>query len=111
MNKLNKLFVIVISCSFGIFLSACSSPDILTEEERRTQDIAAEAVSTLLFENDLSTLASYNVRKDGLVVIKFHKSITEEIYTDIVRQLRKTAGIKRVYAEQGGKEVCHASTM
>lgn len=107
---MNKLPVIV-CCALGILLSACSSPNVLTEEERRMQDAAAEAVSSLLFENDLSTLASYNVRKDGLVVIMFHESVKEETYTDIVKKLRNTAGIKKVYAEQGGKQVCNQFKM
>ena len=101
---MNKI-ILVTSCLLIIFLSACSSQNVLTEEERRIQDAASEAVTGLLFENDLSTLASYNIRKDGRVVIKFHESVKEETYTDIVTKLRKTAGIKSVYAEQGGKEV------
>lgn len=95
------------SCGLILLLSACSSQSVLTEEEKRTQDAATEAVTGLLFENDLSTLASYNVRKDGRVVIKFHESVKEETYTDIVTKLRKTPDIKSVYAEQGGKEVCN----
>lgn len=88
------------------FLTGCSSPNVLSEEEIKTQNAASDAVSSLLFDNELETLSSYNVRKNGYVVIKFHESIKENIYTDIVGKLRKTASIKGVYAEQGGKEVC-----
>ncbi len=102
MNKINNIFF----TGLIIFLAGCSSPNILTEEEIKTQNAASEAVSGLLFENELDTLASYNVRKNGLVVIKFHKSVKEDTYTNIVAKLRKTTGIKGVYAEQGGKEVC-----
>ena len=97
---------ITIIAIFLIIIAGCSSPNVLSEEERKTQDAASEAVSGLLFENELYTLASYNVRKSGYVVIKFHKSVKENTYIDIVGKLRKTAGIKAVYAEQGGKEVC-----
>ena len=102
MYKIHHIFII----GLIIFLAGCSSPNILTEEEKKTQDAASEAVSGLLFDNELDTLASYNVRKNGYVVIKFHKSIKQKTYTNIVAKLRKTTSIRGVYAEQGGKEVC-----
>ena len=40
--------VIIASCGLIIFLSACSSQNVLTEEERRIQDAASEAVTGLL---------------------------------------------------------------
>jgi hypothetical protein len=97
---------IILLFGLVILLAGCSSPNVLSEEEIEAQNAASEAVTSLLFENELDTLASYNVRKDGLVVIKFHESVKEDTYTDIVAKLRKTAGIRKVYAEQGGKEVC-----
>ena len=102
MYKIHPIFTI----GLIIFFAGCSSPNILSEDERKTQDAASEAVSGLLFENELDTQASYNVRKSGLVVIKFHKGVKEDVYTNIVAKLRKTPGIRGVYAEQGGKEVC-----
>ena len=102
MQKIHSIFVI----GLIIILAGCSSPNVISDEERKLQDAASEAVSGLLFENELDILASYNVRKSGYVVIKFHKSVKEDTYTDIVGKLRNTAGIKAVYAEQGGKEVC-----
>jgi hypothetical protein len=38
----------------------------------KTQNAASEAVTGLLIENELDALASFNVRKNGLVVIKLH---------------------------------------
>ena len=38
--------------------------------------------------------------------IKFHESVKEKTYTDIVEKLRGITAIKSVYAEQGGKQVC-----
>jgi hypothetical protein len=102
MNKINNIFII----GLIVFLAGCSSPNVLSEKEKETQDAASDAVSGLLFENELDTLASYNVRKNGYVVIKFHESVKQNTYTNIVAQLRKTTGIRGVYAEQGGKEVC-----
>ena len=88
-------------------LYGCTPANVLTEEERKTQNVATEAVATLLFDNELDELASYNVRKDGHVIIKFHQSVPEPTYTAIVDKLRATPGIPSVYAEQGGKEVCN----
>ena len=92
---------------FVFFISGCDTTNVISEEEMKVQNAASEAVSGLLFDNELDNLASYNVRKDGHVVIKFHESVKSETYTDIVTKLRNTPGIKSVYAEQSGKEVCN----
>ena len=72
----------------------------------QVQDAAANAVATILFEKDMDNLASYNVRWDGYVVIKFDQSVTFAQYNDIVETLRSKKTISEVYAEQGGKQVC-----
>jgi hypothetical protein len=95
---------ILLTCIF--LLSACASEDILTQEEIRTQDEADNAVSTLLFEREMTVTASYHVRKDGFVMIKFDKSVDSKTYTEVVQQLRASNHISGVRAEQMGKEVC-----
>lgn len=87
-------------------LIGCSSQNILTEEEIKMQNDADAVVSELLFEKDLTVTASYNIRKSGFVVIRFDKSVTSKIYTEVVNTLRKNAKIPGVEAEQEGVEVC-----
>ena len=72
----------------------------------REQDASAAEVANVLFEKEMDTLASYNVRRDGYVVIKFDQSVTFAQYNDIVEALRSKKTISGVYAEQGGKQVC-----
>ena len=50
--------------------------------------------------------ASYKIRKNGLVVIKFDESVTKRNYTDVVNLLRSSPEVDGVQAEQGGVEVC-----
>ena len=88
-----------------VFLNACSEQN-LTAEEYATQAKASEAVSDVLFDQDLSEKASYNVRKSGEVVILFTPKVKQQNYTKAVETLRKNPYIKAVYAEQDGREVC-----
>lgn len=90
-------------------LAACSSEDVLTEEERRIQDAADGQVALVLFGHNLTAMASYKVRKNGSVVIKFDKSVPAKKYQKVVQSLRASSSIKSVYAEQEGKEVCTLS--
>ena len=87
-------------------LSGCASDQVISQDEMRTQDAAANTVAAVLFEKDMDNLASYNVRRDGYVVIKFDPVVTFAQYNDIVEILRNKKSIAGVYAEQGGKQVC-----
>lgn len=89
-----------------LFLSACVPDNVLTKEELENQDKASRVVTNILFDFDLDTAASYNIRKDGLVVIKFAQSVPESKFTKVVEMLRKDSNIKGLRAEQGGVEVC-----
>lgn len=91
---------------FFLFLSACVDQNTLTREEIETQNKVDSIVAGTLFEHELDTLASYNVRKDGFLVIKFDKSVTRKKYTQVVDQLRSNTDINGVRAEQSGREVC-----
>lgn len=88
------------------FLCGCASEQVLTQEEMRIQDAADTVVASVLFEKGMDSVASYNVRRDGYVVIKFDKSVSFEKYNDVVRTLRVSKAISGVYAEQGGVQVC-----
>ena len=102
MKPIIKLAVIF----FIAILAGCSSQNILTEEEIKTQNDADSAVAELLFEKELEVTASYNVRKSGFVVIRFDKSVSDKVYTEVVRILRSNAKISGVRAEQEGVEIC-----
>ena len=60
----------------------------------------------ILFDNDLDNAASYNIRKNGYVVIKFDSSVPEIKYTEVVNLLRSSKRLNGVFAEQSGVEVC-----
>jgi type III secretory pathway lipoprotein EscJ len=87
-------------------LVGCASDQIISQDEMRLQDAAANTVAAVLFEKDMDNLASYNVRRDGYVVIKFDAAVTFAQYNDIVEVLRSKKSIIGVHAEQGGKQVC-----
>ena len=90
---------------FITILTACQSNE-LSPQEIAIQNAADAEVAAVLFEKDLDNHASYNVHKDGSVVIKFDRSVSSERYTDVVDTLRATAEINSVYAEQSGHQVC-----
>lgn len=98
----NLLFLYIL---FSI-ITGCASDDVLTKEEIEIQNRADAVVSGVLFERDMNDLASYNVKKDGSVVIKFHESVSLFRYTEVVNTLRKNKSVTSVYAEQSGREVC-----
>lgn len=87
-------------------LAACSSQDVLTEQEVKDQLAADSVVTQLLFETELEDTASYHVRKDAFVVIRFDKSVPDKVYTRVVNTLRNNRQISGVRAEQEGVEVC-----
>ena len=97
-----KLFVIF----FTLALMACVDQNTLTREEIVKQSKADAFVSGVLFERDMDAQASFNVRKDGFVVIKFDESISSKDYTKVVEILRSSNELAGVRAEQGGREVC-----
>lgn len=93
--------------SLGILLiTGCASTEVLTEEERAKQDQVDSLVASALFEADLDTEASYNIRKDGVVMISFAESAKFEEYNNVVESLRANPAIGGIYAEQSGAEVC-----
>lgn len=89
-----------------LLLAGCAGQDTLTQEERDTQNRADAAVVGILFEHELDSAASYNVHKDGFVVIKFAAAVPEATYTEVVDRLRVSPEIRGVRAEQSGREVC-----
>ena len=105
MKHTRQLFF-VLSLLVNSFLSGCASDQIISQEEIRVQDAAAAEVANILFEKEMDNLASYNVRRDGYVVIKFDQSVSFDKYNDVVQVLRNKKAITGVYAEQGGKQVC-----
>jgi len=99
------IFSHLISFSMILLLTACQS-NALTAEEVATQNAADAEVAAILFEHELDNHASYNVHKDGSVVIKFDQSVQSKTYTSVVDNLRAIDKIKSVYAEQSGQQVC-----
>jgi len=105
MNR-KQYFFSVISGLALLLLSGCASDQVISQEEMRVQDAAAAEVANVLFDMQMDTLASYNVRRDGYVVIKFDQSVSFASYNDVVETLRSKKAISGVYAEQGGRQVC-----
>lgn len=101
--KIIKLALIALCCGL---LSSCVSNQALTKEEMAIQNKADEAVAGALFEQEMEALASYNVHKDGFVVIQFDESVSFASYNEMVKILRADPAIRGVRAEQGGAEVC-----
>lgn len=95
-----------LAAAIALLLAGCVGNDSLTREEMGIQNRADAVVSQLLFERELDTTASYNVHKDGFVVIKFDASVPPARYTEIVDTLRASPDIRGVRAEQSGREVC-----
>ena len=109
MSQIAGLTPVILAGWLLLALTGCAGGGVVTEEEMRLQDRADAAVSRILFEHELDELASYHVRKNGFVVIKFHMSVPRPAYTGIVEALRANADIGGVRAEQGGVEVCPLS--
>ena len=90
----------------SMLVAGCAGTDSISQEQIEIQNRADAVVSTTLFEYSLDATASYNVRKDGHVVIKFDQSVMDATYTEIVSKLRTHPDVTSVYAEQMGKQVC-----
>ncbi len=90
-----------------LLLGGCTAQtQVVSKSEIKTQNQADAVVSQVLFDHDLSTQASYNVRKNGMVVIRFEESVPAKTYTEVVELLRANPAVHGVQAEQGGMEVC-----
>jgi hypothetical protein len=89
-----------------LFVAGCVSDKVLSQDEVEKQNKASAIVSGILFEHDLDHSASYNIRKNGYVVIMFDDNVSAQQYTEVVNLLRSNADIKGVRAEQFGIEVC-----
>ena len=87
-------------------LSACVGSHEVTPEQVAIMDAADEAVATALFDAEVDAATSYNIHKDGFVVIRFAGSVPGHVYTRVVSELRADPRITGVRAEQGGREVC-----
>ena len=98
--------VLLLSLSLAFLIAGCASDQIISQDEMRLQDAAAAEVASVLFEKEMDSLASYNVRHSGYVVIKFDRSVPFDKYNDVVATLRSKKAITGVYAVQGGKQVC-----
>ncbi len=56
----------------------CTAENVLTKNEVINQNNTSQVVTNVLFENDADETASYNIRKDGYVVIQFDSTVTEK---------------------------------
>ncbi|MET0028296.1 MAG: hypothetical protein ABW101_11730 [Candidatus Thiodiazotropha sp.] len=90
----------------AIVAGGCADQQSLTQEELHNQSRVDAVVSGVLFENELDEVTSYNIRKDGFVVIRFAPSVPSEKYNQVVDQLRSDDDVPGLRAEQGGKEIC-----
>lgn len=104
---LTKKIVFSIILSFSsLFISACSSENMLTKEELQIQLKAENAVSKMVFDSSFSNKVSYKVNKDGSVLINFAPEIELFDFAYLIQQLRSHRDIKSVIASQAGTEVC-----
>ncbi len=92
---------LVLSLSVG-----CTSEQLISEADRERQYRIDSVIAQTLFEDDLDQLASYKIRNDGTVVIKFSPTVPRPHYTRVVDSLRAHPAIDKLYAEQGGQQVC-----
>jgi hypothetical protein len=89
----------------------CTSQQSLSKEEQANQSRVDSLVSSVLFDNELDEEASYNIHRDGYIVIKFAESVPFAKYNHVVDVLRSNKTIKGLRAEQSGKEVCPIKTL
>ena len=101
-----KMYRTVLFSLLLLLFTGCVTDNEVSQQELENQNKASEIVSGVLFDNDLDSLASYNIRKSGFVVIIFDESVSNERYRKVVDLLRSNADIKGVRAEQNGVEVC-----
>ena len=101
MKYRTSLLIFIMAVLFG-----CGAENVLTKKEMAIQSKADSYVSGMLFEHDMTETASYNVRKNGSIVIKFSEDVPEKKFTKLVNLLRSSKVIDSVYAEQSGAEVC-----
>lgn len=99
---MKKILILLCLVAF----TSCSYENELTREQAQREQLIDEFVANTLFKRELDTHASYNVHKDGWVVIKFDKSVPEKVYTEVVAELRANKNLVGLRAEQEGMEVC-----
>ncbi|MCB1775171.1 MAG: hypothetical protein KDI88_16275 [Gammaproteobacteria bacterium] len=104
--KKKMLFCLVFA---AVVLTGCVDQQSLTEEEIANQNRVDAIVTNVLFDNELDEAASYNIHKDGFLVIKFAETVPFEKYNHVVETLRSNGQMNGVRAEQGGREVCPVS--
>ncbi len=95
----------IVTAIMLLLLFGCNSQN-LTEQEYKQQNQVTTIVSDVLFDKDISDLASYNIRKNSEIVILFDSKVPSKKYTEVVEYLRNHPAIDVVYAEQDGAEVC-----
>lgn len=96
----------LITVGLTLLLMGCGADNALTKAEKDLQENTQTAVAEILFDSELDTKASYNVRKDGHVHIEFTPDVSMIQYTRVVEKMRSHPNIKSVYAEQSGGQVC-----
>lgn len=87
-------------------LAGCATDNVLSTAELEKQAKADAVVASVLFDQEVDANTSYNVRKNGFVVMKFDNTVSAEKYITVVDLLRSNADVNGVRAEQSGKEVC-----
>lgn len=85
-----------------LLLCGCAGQDSLSQEELKKQYQVDSVVSSVLFEHELDESASYHVRNDGFVVIKFADAVPFDIYNKVVSELRANPEVEGLRAEQNG---------
>jgi len=60
-------------------LSGCVGSNEVTQEQLQIMDRADQAVSGALFEAEVDASTSYNVHKDGFVVIRFSREVPSDV--------------------------------
>ncbi|MDH3353842.1 MAG: hypothetical protein OEL79_01360 [Chromatiales bacterium] len=89
-----------------LLLSSCAGPNELSKEEIIIQQNATDALTQILFENDLDENASFEVEKNGFVNLRIQGLVAIKTYTHAIDELRAHKDIHGVRAEQGGIEIC-----
>jgi hypothetical protein len=102
-----KIFIL-----FSLFFitTGCTPSNTYTDEQLALEDRVDKAVNETLLDHDLESLASWGIRKNGRLNIKFAEEVKYDQYKRVVDELRADPNIPSVRAEQGGVEVCTPKT-
>lgn len=60
MNRMHRLRMSTFL--IALIVTGCASDQVISQEEMRIQNAAATEVTNVLFDKDMDTVASYNVR-------------------------------------------------